>query len=85
MAENTGTIGLHQPHANAEVQTGPATGVKVKEYDKFTDISRDDLLAVADRFGIGTAQRILKQVGEAVAAWPEFASRAKTDLTRSGG
>jgi serine/threonine-protein kinase HipA len=44
---------------------------------KFTDISRDDLLVVADRFGIGTAQKILKQIGEAVAAWPEFAARAK--------
>jgi serine/threonine-protein kinase HipA len=44
---------------------------------KFTDISRDDLLAVADRFGIGTAQKILKQVGDVVAAWPDFAGRAK--------
>ena len=44
---------------------------------RFTGISRDDLLAVADRFGIGTAQKILKQVGDAVAAWPDFAGRAK--------
>lgn len=44
---------------------------------KFTGISRDDLMLVADRFGVGTASRVLRQVGEAVAAWPDFATRAK--------
>jgi serine/threonine-protein kinase HipA len=43
---------------------------------KFSDISRSDLLAVADRFGIGTAPQVLKQVGEAVSAWPDFAAQA---------
>lgn len=43
---------------------------------KFTGISRSDLLAVADRFGIGTASKVLKQVREAVAAWPDFAEQA---------
>jgi serine/threonine-protein kinase HipA len=43
---------------------------------KFTGISRSDLLAVADRFGIGTASKVLKQVREAVAAWPDFAVQA---------
>jgi serine/threonine-protein kinase HipA len=43
---------------------------------KFAEISRGDLLAVADRFGIGTAPKVVKQVSEAVAAWPEFARRA---------
>lgn len=43
---------------------------------KFADISRADLLAVADRFGIGTAPKVLKQVREAVAAWPDFAGQA---------
>jgi serine/threonine-protein kinase HipA len=43
---------------------------------KFTAISRQDLLTVADRFGIGTATKVLRQVGEAVAAWTDFASRA---------
>jgi serine/threonine-protein kinase HipA len=33
-------------------------------------------LAVADRFGIGTAGKVLKQVREAVAAWPDFADHA---------
>jgi serine/threonine-protein kinase HipA len=44
---------------------------------KFTGIERADLLAVADRFGIGTAAKALKKVGEAVAAWPDFAREAK--------
>jgi serine/threonine-protein kinase HipA len=43
---------------------------------KFAGISREDMLAVADRFGIGTASTVLKQVGDAVSAWPEFAVKA---------
>jgi serine/threonine-protein kinase HipA len=44
---------------------------------KFADISRDDLLAAADRFGIGTAPRVIAQVGDALASWPQFAKHAK--------
>ena len=43
---------------------------------KFRDITRADLLAVADRFGIGTSPKVLRQVADAVAAWPEFAAEA---------
>jgi len=43
---------------------------------KFADISQSDLLAVADRFGVGTAPKVLQQVREAVTAWPDFASQA---------
>jgi serine/threonine-protein kinase HipA len=43
---------------------------------KFAGIGRDDLLSVADRFGIGTARDVLKQVATAVAAWPAFAEQA---------
>jgi serine/threonine-protein kinase HipA len=43
---------------------------------KFAGIEQVDLLAVADRFGVGTAPRVLKQVREAVAAWPDFAVQA---------
>ena len=32
---------------------------------KFADIGKGDLLAVAERFAIGTAERILKEVGGA--------------------
>jgi serine/threonine-protein kinase HipA len=47
---------------------------------KFSGISRADLLAVADRFGIGTAAKVLQQIGSAVSAWPDFASRAGVSL-----
>ena len=43
---------------------------------KFANITQADLLAIADRFGIGTAQKVIKQVREAVAAWPDFARQA---------
>jgi serine/threonine-protein kinase HipA len=46
---------------------------------KFTGITRADLLALADRFGIGTAPRVLDVVGKAVAAWPEFGRQAGVD------
>ena len=42
---------------------------------KFAGITRTDLLTVADRFGIGTAPKVLKQIGEAVANWPYLAER----------
>jgi serine/threonine-protein kinase HipA len=44
---------------------------------KFTGINQSDLLAIADRFGIGSAQKVIKQVREAVAAWPDFAEQAR--------
>lgn len=44
---------------------------------KFANISRKDLLAVADRFAIGTAPHVLKEVREAVASWPDFAAQAR--------
>jgi serine/threonine-protein kinase HipA len=43
---------------------------------KFANITTGDLLAVADHAGIGTAARVLQQVDEALAAWPDFARRA---------
>jgi len=43
---------------------------------KFAGITRADLLAMAERFGIGAAPKLLKQVAEAVAAWPDFAVAA---------
>jgi serine/threonine-protein kinase HipA len=42
----------------------------------FADISRDDLMVVADEFGIGTAARVLEDVSGAIAAWPDFARSA---------
>lgn len=43
---------------------------------KFEDIGRGDLLTLADRFQIGSASKILGEVREAVAAWPDFAAKA---------
>ena len=50
---------------------------------KFAGITRADLLAVADRFGIGTAPKVLKRVREAVAAWPDFAGQAGVNTTET--
>ena len=44
---------------------------------KFKDFTRDDLLAEADRFAIGTAPRVIDQVRIAILAWPSFATRAQ--------
>ncbi len=43
---------------------------------KFANISRDDLLLVADRFGIGTGPQVLKQVGEVIQSWLDFSAQA---------
>ncbi len=42
----------------------------------FADVARADLLALADRFAIGTAPQVLARVAEAVAAWPGHAADA---------
>lgn len=46
---------------------------------KFKGIIREDLLAVANRFGIGTAKKVIKEVGEAVSNWMEFANETGVD------
>ncbi len=54
---------------------------------KFKDISREDFDVVADRFGIGAAPKILREVSDAVAAWPQFAKQAgvpQPDIERIG-
>jgi len=43
---------------------------------KFSDISRSDLLAVANRFSIGRAEEIIEQVDDAVARWSQYAREA---------
>ena len=43
---------------------------------KFTDFRQEDLLAVADRFAIGTASRVIGQVRKAIKAWLRYASAA---------
>jgi serine/threonine-protein kinase HipA len=40
---------------------------------KFIDITRADLLTVADRFGIGSAPALLARTLDVVAQWPDYA------------
>jgi serine/threonine-protein kinase HipA len=43
---------------------------------KFGDITREDCLALANRFGIGEAPSVLKEVRAAIKEWPTFAKKA---------
>jgi serine/threonine-protein kinase HipA len=43
---------------------------------KFKDFTVDDLLAEAERFGVGTAMRVIQEVRAAIRDWPEFAEAA---------
>ena len=42
---------------------------------KFKGFDVADLLAEADRFGVGTAKRVIEEVRAAVLRWPEFAQQ----------
>lgn len=44
---------------------------------KFADITWNDLMVVADNFGIGTATKVMTDVKHAVSSWPDFAKQAK--------
>jgi serine/threonine-protein kinase HipA len=48
---------------------------------KFTDISREDLLAVADRFGIRKPVNALSDVRAAIDNWSQFAKQANLSPT----
>jgi len=50
---------------------------------KFTAVTRDDLMVVADAAGVGTAPRVLQQVRDAVSAWPDFARDAKVNASET--
>jgi serine/threonine-protein kinase HipA len=43
---------------------------------KFAGITRDDFLAIAERFGIGTAPRVMKRVSDAIGGWKRYAEQA---------
>jgi serine/threonine-protein kinase HipA len=49
---------------------------------KFKDIQKKDFMDVADRFGIGEAPQLIKEVRESIAHWPQFAKKA--GLSKSG-
>lgn len=44
---------------------------------KFADITWDDLMVVADNFGLGTAAKVVTEVRHAVSSWADFAKQAK--------
>jgi serine/threonine-protein kinase HipA len=46
---------------------------------KFKEITREDLLEVANRFGIGTAHKVLKNIAQAIGRWSEIAQAAGVD------
>jgi serine/threonine-protein kinase HipA len=50
---------------------------------KFDRITRDDLLVVAERAGIGTAPRVLQEVADAVSAWPDHARAARVSASEA--
>ena len=43
---------------------------------KFKDIEVTDLLLEAERFGVGTAKRVIEEVRAAILRWPQFARQA---------
>ena len=51
---------------------------------KFKNITREDVMGVADRFAIGTAGKVIKQVEEAVGGWSELAREAGIDPSEVG-
>lgn len=46
---------------------------------KFKNITEADVMSVANRFGIGTATKVIKQVKSAVEAWTDLANEADVD------
>ncbi len=44
---------------------------------KFKDFDVTDMLAEAERFGVGTAKRVIEAVRAAILRWPEFAQKAE--------
>jgi serine/threonine-protein kinase HipA len=50
---------------------------------RFRGITKDDVLAVADRHRVGDARAAIAKVKAALASWPEFAAQAGIDTARS--
>jgi len=46
---------------------------------KFKNITTDDIMEVADRFGVGEAKQIIDEIREALKLWPTFAKKAGID------
>ena len=50
---------------------------------KFKDFVLADFMAIADRFGVGTAKSVIAEVRQAVELWPRFAEKAGLSLPLS--
>src|SRR5690606_41700425 len=68
----TGYAASHASHPDGEWTYQLLMGVN----GKFDGITRDDLMAVAKRFGVVGARDALAQVREAVGSWTAFADAA---------
>lgn len=51
---------------------------------KFKDISIDDMMFVANKFNIGTAKKVIKEVNEAVMTWKDLAVKTGIEKTIIG-
>ncbi len=51
---------------------------------RFSGITQADCLSVADRFGIGPAKQVIRQVKAAIDRWPEFAAQAGVEADEIG-
>ncbi|WP_150430000.1 type II toxin-antitoxin system HipA family toxin [Dechloromonas sp. CZR5] len=51
---------------------------------RFSGITQADCLSVADRFGIGPAKQVIRQVKAAIDHWPEFAAQAGVEADEIG-
>jgi serine/threonine-protein kinase HipA len=50
---------------------------------KFKDFVLADFMAIADRFGVGTAKSVIAEIRQAVELWPSFAEKAGLSLPLS--
>jgi serine/threonine-protein kinase HipA len=46
---------------------------------KYKGFTVEDMMAVADRFGIGEAKKIIEDIREAIQKWSSFAEKAEVD------
>ena len=51
---------------------------------RFSGITQADCLSVADRFSIGPAKQVIRQVKAAIDRWPEFAAQAGVEADEIG-
>jgi serine/threonine-protein kinase HipA len=50
---------------------------------KFKEIQKKDFLSIAERFGIGEAPQLIKEVQQSIAHWPQFAKKAGLSKSRT--